>query len=291
MIKFYLFLLLLSFSICFKAQVTMLTNMPKSIAPNANIVLEIKINKGGISNFAKYQLDVPAGITITEGDSKTGNFTFENNRAKIVWVSIPAEAEYICTMKLNSGNASGILVFNQKFYFLDNGTKKEVEGEPLNVTFDANGSTVAASLPVETNNQTTTKSETPVANNNTETNNNTTTATKTETKAATTEIAPETKIVVTKNETKPEPKTEAKTTTTSNNGLVYKIQLGAYGADPGNAKFAVIGKVTINNEGGFYKALYGNFNSKDEALKKREELISKGFNGFVVSYQNGVRVK
>ncbi len=300
MIKIYSFFLFISLSLCFNAQVTMQTNMPKSIAPNANITVEIKINKGGITNFAKYQMDVPAGVTITEGDSKTGNFTFEGNRAKIVWVSIPTEPEYVVTMKLNSGTTSGANVFNHKFYFLDNGVKKEVEGEAINVTFDGSGATVASSLP-ET--KTETKTEPVTTTTTTET---TTSATTTETKVATTETKTEpvtetkteTKVVVTETKTEPvkETKTEIKVTKnentkTTSGGLVYKIQLGAYGVDPGQSKFSAIGKVTMSSEGGFVKALYGNFSSKEEALKKREELISKGFTGFVVSYQNGVRVK
>ena len=301
MIKIYSFFLFISLSLCFNGQVTMQTNMPKSIAPNANITVEIKINKGGITNFAKYQMDVPAGVTVTEGNSKTGNFTFEGNRAKIVWVSIPTEPEYVVTMKLNSGSTSGANVFNHKFYFLDNGVKKEVEGEAINVTFDVSGSTVASSLP-ET--KTETKTEPVTTTTTTET---TTSATTSETKVATTETKTEpvttkteTKVVVT--ETKTEPVKETKTepeikvtknenTKTTSVGMVYKIQLGAYGVDPGQGKFSAIGKVTMSSEGGFIKALYGNFSSKEEALKKREELISKGFTGFVVSYQNGVRVK
>jgi hypothetical protein len=314
MTKIYSFILFLSFSFCFNAQITMQTNMPKSIAPNANITVEIKINKGGITNFAKYQMDVPAGVTVTEGDSKTGNFTFESGRAKIVWVSIPTDPEFVVTFKLNAGSASGASVFNHKFYYLDNGVKKEVEGEAINVTFDGSGATVATSLPTETKTETktepvketktettTTPTETKVATTETKTEpvkETKTTTTPTETKVATTETKtepvketktePEVKVTKTEPEIKVT-KTEAKTTSAS--GVVYKIQLGAYGTDPGQGKFAAIGKVTMSNEGGFVKALYGSFSTKEEALKKREELISKGFTGFVVAYQNGVRVK
>ncbi len=284
--KIYSIVILISLSLCLNAQVTISTNMPKSIAPNANIEIQIKINKGSIANFAKYQIDVPNGVTVTEGDSKTGNFTFESNRAKIVWVSIPSEPEFIVSMKLNTGTATGPAVFTHKFYFLDNGTKKEVEADAINVTFDGNGSTTASNLPAVTQTE-------PAV-----------TKTETKTEPATTTTEPKTEPVVTKTEPKTEPvitktepittKTETKTqsNTTSTNGLVYKVQLGSFGANPGTSKFAAIGgKVVISNEAGMYKALYGNYSTKDEALKKREELITKGFIGFVVAYQNGVRVK
>lgn len=312
MTKIYSFILFISLSLCLNAQITLQTNMPKSIAPNANIVVEIKINKGGITNFAKYQMDVPTGVTVTEGDSKTGNFTFEGSRAKIVWVSIPTDPEFVVTFKLNAGSASGANVFNHKFYYLDNGVKKEVEGEAINVNFDGGGTTAATSLPTETKTEPVKETKTETTSTPTETKV-ATTETKTEpvkeTKTETTSTPTETKVATT-TETKTEPvketqtepikvtKTEPVVTVTKNenaktsaSGTVYKIQLGAYGSDPGQGKFAAIGKVTMSNEGGFVKALYGNFSSKEEALKKREELISKGFTGFIVAYQNGVRVK
>ena len=277
--KIYSIIILLNLSLCLNAQVTISTNMPKSIAPNANIELQIKINKGSVANFAKYQIDVPNGVTIIEGDSKTGNFTFESNRAKIVWVSIPTEPEFIITMKLNTGTATGSAVFTHKFYFLDNGSKKEVEADAINVTFDGSGATTASNLSPATQTEpavtkTETKTEPAVTN------------TETKTEPVVTKTDPKTEPVATKTETK----TQSNTTPT--NGLVYIVQLGSFGANPGTSKFAAIGgKVVISNEAGMYKALYGNYPTKDEALKKREELITKGFTGFVVAYQNGVRVK
>lgn len=324
------------FAFCIPAiafgQVTVQTNIPASLAPNSNFNVEIKINKGGISNFSKYQMDVPNGVTISEGDSKTGNFTFDANRAKIVWVSIPSDAEFVVTFKMNTGNASGSGAFSQKFFYLEDGGKKEVEFDPINVTFDASGATIAASLPAST-----TSASTPVATNNNNSTNSTQTSTAkttptvtstpepvkttpTETPAVsvaktntpTTQAPVETNTVVSEpvktNTVASEPVTTASTSTpepvkttptetpvttakTTSSDMVYKVQLGAYGADPGKSRFANAGKVTVSFEGGFYKVLVGNFGSKDEAISKMNELKNSGFSGFVVAYQNGVRVK
>ncbi len=70
-------LLLSIISIFTFGQVTIQTNLPASIAPNSNLNIEVKINKGSIANFSKYQMDVPAGVNVSEGNSKTGNFSFE----------------------------------------------------------------------------------------------------------------------------------------------------------------------------------------------------------------------
>src|SRR4051812_11543689 len=119
--QFKLFALSMVFGVSMFGQVTLTTNMPSSLSSGSNTDIEVKINKGSIANFAKYQMDVPAGVTISEVDSKSGNFTFENNRAKIVWVSVPSEAEFTLKFKVavsSSAPAEGAVI--QKFYFLEN---------------------------------------------------------------------------------------------------------------------------------------------------------------------------
>ncbi len=262
------------------SQVVVKTNLPQSIAPNSNLTIEIKINKGIVANFAKYQIDVPAGVTISEGESRTGNFSFEANRAKIVWVSIPTDPEFIISFKMNVGATSGNGVFNQRFFYLDNGTKKEDEMDPVTVTFSASGASTAISF-----------NESFSANTVNTANTNSTTATPT--KTTSTELTFEQKLEE-HNKKHGGQTTEEKSKTpvnTSTTGLVFRIQLGALAADPGQAKYKAIGRVDVNKEDGFYKILYGSYNSKEDAMKGREDIKAKGFDGFVVRYQDGVRVK
>ena len=259
-------------------QVTLTTNLPSSLASGSTTDMEVKINKGSITNFAKYQMDVPVGVTIAESDSKSGNFTFENNRAKIVWVSVPGDAEFTLKFKVTvtaSAPAEGAVI--QKFYFLENGAKKEVEAEAINLALggsanpkNISGSTTTKTEPVKT---------TPVA----------TTPTKTE--PAKTEPVKTTPVATTPAKTEPV-KTEPVATTPAVAGLIYRVQLAASPTDPGKSKYAALGnKVEISKEDGSYKVLYGSYNTKEEGLKGFEEAAAKGFKGFLVKYQNGVRVK
>ncbi len=292
---------LMGFAWCvLQAQVIMTANIPAELAPGSNQTIEVKINKGAISNFSKYQIDVPANVTLSEGDSKTGNFSFENNRAKIVWVSIPVESEFTVSFKMEVGNAaSGSGSFVQKFYFLDNGTKKEVEGTPYNVAFNAN----AVSAPVanapeptkttpsvpEPSTPATTKAPEPV-------------------KTVPEPSAPATPVIAkapepvkstpepvapapaTPQPIKEKPEPVAKTTVAVS-GQVFKVQIGAYNSSPPKSKYAAAGKALVSNEDGLYKVLIGNFSTREEALQKRNALKASGIDGFVVAYQNGQRVK
>jgi len=328
-------------------QVTVQTNFPASIAPNSNLLIELKLSKGAIANFSKYQMDVPAGVTVTEGNSKTGNFSFEGNRAKIVWVSIPAEAEFYFSFNMKMGATAGPGVFNQRFFYVEDNGKKEVELDPINVTFDPAGATVAATMDPggssagtnttatansdntsnsnntsvnSSNTETSANSNTTAPNNSDVASNTNTTSTNTSTEAAATETKTAKKELTFaekldahhEKHSEPEEKTAKKiaepvkaenkviTGNSSNSeekntenasGIVFKVQIGAFGSDPGKSKFSKAGKVTIINEGGKFKVLHGSFKTKEDAAAKLGELRGKGFDGFVVSYNNGVRVK
>lgn len=291
-------------------QVTMKTDIPATVANNADLLFEVKINKGAIANFTKYQLDVPEGITINEIDIKTGSFTFINNRAKVIWASIPAESEVTILLKLISGSFSGMATFNQKFYYIDNGVKKEVEAEPLLVNFKGGNSSITKSNPanaINTNVSTASQpismtSKNTVSENAPPVINNTSNSTKNVTVNSTEKI-PATKTPEPKQSSSADidklakqftPVTNTKNTakTTSDEmGLVYKIQIGASADNPGSAKYSSLQGVSIVKESGFYKVLVGSFKSKDDAIKKKTELMEKGFSGFVVAYQDGLRVK
>ena len=76
--KIVTFLSFMSFSALF-SQITITANLPSEISANATLEPEVKINKGTISNFAKYQMDVPPGYSVAPIDIKGGNFTFEQS--------------------------------------------------------------------------------------------------------------------------------------------------------------------------------------------------------------------
>jgi hypothetical protein len=264
-----------------KGQVALSTNMPGNLPAGSNTEVEVRVNKGSISNFAKYQLDVPAGVTVTEVDSRSGNFTFENNRAKIVWVSVPSDAEFSLKFKIgvtSSAPAEGSFV--QRFYYLDNGTKKEVEAAPIMVAIggSANPKNLSGST-TQTNTKTTTQ---PVAS----------TPAKTEpVKTEPVKTQPVKTEPVKTEPVKTEPVKTEPAVTASNPGLIYRVQLASSPSDPGKSRYSALGNVDISKEDGAYKVLYGKYNTKEEALKGFDEAAAKGFKGFIVKYQNGVRVK
>ena len=117
--------------------VTLKTNFPASAKPGTGFTAEITINKGQLAGFAKFQLELPSGMTATEGDSKGGTFTMTGQTAKIIWTSVPSSAEFVITMNIVvDPSASGERVVTGKYSYIENNVKQQVEISPATIQID-----------------------------------------------------------------------------------------------------------------------------------------------------------
>jgi hypothetical protein len=265
--KIITFLVLINFSVLF-AQVSITANLPTQMVANSKFTTEVKIVKGELSNFAKYQIDVPLGYVITPIDIKGGNFTFENQRAKLVWVSLPADEFFSISyqIEVNSSAAdTGILA--QKFYYLENNEKKEVETKPVTVTIGAIQMSTVNGISAQ-------------SNLGTSVNTSVVSVTDPSSNTSSTIIS---NPIINSN-------SSAVASVSGDSGFSYRVQIGSFSAEPSKSKFSKIGKVYIDLINGAYKVTAGNFNARQDAVLYRDELQAKGFPGFIIVLKNGQRV-
>ncbi|MBK6522941.1 MAG: SPOR domain-containing protein [Sphingobacteriaceae bacterium] len=268
-------------------------NIPDKLAAYSTHTIEIAIKKGSNSSFSKYQLDVPPNVTIKEGISKDGNFSFEKQQAKLVWVESPKTDEFTITMIMEVGNATGQAMFEHRYFYIDGESRKEISDGPMHVEFTPGtprDKTIAETKLIEPA-KTNTVASTPTVANTTPT----TAITKTEEPKKVNITIPVSKTITPTSTVVPvaaiTPTNSSNTTPQSIEIKEYKVQIGSFGAKPSMAKYGNIGKVTVVEEAGIFKILAGSFPTKEEAIKKMEELKTQGHQGFVVLYINGVKAK
>lgn len=261
------------------AQAGLQSTLPGTIGINSELTFEVKISKGAVSNFSKYQIDVPAGVTISEVDSKGGAFSFGSNRAKIIWVNTPPDAEFVIRMKLNAGTAFGPGYFHHKYYYLENEARREIESGPVPVVFSGSGTFTVAPLIVGARTETLTEKT------------NLTASVNPATPRPTAVTASATPVAVAKKEIAASPSLTEQKTPSGAGTIVYRVQLSAGSEKPATGKYAGVKDLEVVKEGAMFKVLVGALASKEEAVRLKNDLAAKGFNGFVVAYQNGERVK
>ncbi len=139
--------------------VTISANFPKSANVATEFTAEIKINKGSIVGFAKLQLEVPQGFTVKELDSKTGNFSFATNIAKIIWTSMPSDQEFSVKFAISAdASAAGAKTIASKFSYVSNNNKEVIEMTPVEIMIGDGSTTPVATTstpPAETTSSTT----------------------------------------------------------------------------------------------------------------------------------------
>lgn len=243
--------------------------------PNSNIIcsrtitngssanefnVEVKIKKGGIKGFAKFQETLPAGYNAKAGTTSLSSFSVSDGKLKFVWVSLPADEELVISYILEKGSdaAAESKLENGEFSYLENDQSKKVK-----LPVDVLGSPAARVAQTETTTQTPTVS--------TETNSNQVTTT--------------------------EPvKTEPKEAVARKEGNVqYHVQVGAFKnaiqSDVLAKKFNISETIKSEMAEGYSKFMVGDFGEYKQARSHRENVKQKGCNSaFVVAYNGAKRI-
>jgi|ERR1700756_3402051 len=299
-----------TFSLASAQEVSITNSLPSSASAGQPIEAKYNLTKSPtMGSFAKFQVDLPAGYSAESVEIKGGNFTFENNRVKIVWVSLPGDASFDFIFRMTPpSTASGSVTFAPQFYYLENNMKKEYVVPPSSITFG--GDAVASNTTTSDNNSgsntsTTDNSSNTDNSNNTATDNSSSTnnvtvnsTTDNNSSSNNTSTTTDNSTATTTNNTPPPvektppPANNNNTPPATKSNVVYHVQLAALTNKPSKSKFAEYGSVKIVEDAGLFKVLVGSFKTLEEARAYKKTLIAKGAEGcFVVAYENGVRVK
>ncbi len=83
-------------------------------------IINLLVNKEDKKKFAKIEEDIPYGYTAVNIDDKNGIFTFKDQKAKFLWMNLPAESFYIVSYRLIPKNDAklGSPVVSGKFSYL-----------------------------------------------------------------------------------------------------------------------------------------------------------------------------
>lgn len=109
----------------------------QSISAN-EVKVEIVINKDQLSSFARLAESIPEGSTIKYAKSEGGRLTIQDNKVKIIWLTLPQQnsitiSYIVSTESLKEGNYS----ISGNFSYVDGGLTKEFEIPANNFTINS----------------------------------------------------------------------------------------------------------------------------------------------------------
>lgn len=104
----------------------------RTVSPTSDkeFVVDLLINKKdlGKDEFAKIQENIPPGYTAQGIETKGGIFTFKDNKAKFLWMTLPQEDEFQVSYKIVAKSVVDMksVALNGSFSYIENGNTKSI---------------------------------------------------------------------------------------------------------------------------------------------------------------------
>lgn len=100
-------------------------DIPSQLSPGEEVVVSVEISKGDIQGFAKLQLEVPTGLTISAVETQGASFTFADQKAKFIWMALPPEESFTISYNLQvSQTAIGLKELGGRFSYIEDNERK-----------------------------------------------------------------------------------------------------------------------------------------------------------------------
>lgn len=131
--------------------VQMKMNTPSSVQAGAEFRVEVRLNKGDTEGFARFQQKLPLGLTAVPEESSAGNFSFEDQHVRLIWLSLPSDKEIKIAYKIKvDERLTGNFNLKGAFSYINNNEK--VTEETANQQISINpSSTIDPKLLVDIN--------------------------------------------------------------------------------------------------------------------------------------------
>ena len=88
------FIGVLSISMFIDSNVELFMTVDNEIDAGSEITVLINISKGDNRSFARFQQELPNGLTVSPLNLSNGNFIFEDNKLKIIWLKLPEADDF-----------------------------------------------------------------------------------------------------------------------------------------------------------------------------------------------------
>ncbi|MFO7828055.1 MAG: hypothetical protein R6V23_05500 [Bacteroidales bacterium] len=82
------------------SDVTLNMNVPGQVEAGNEITVEVTFNKSDFESFARFQQEIPAGLTPVPVNTANADYSFKDQKVKFIWLKLPDEEEITVSYKL-----------------------------------------------------------------------------------------------------------------------------------------------------------------------------------------------
>ena len=126
----------------FDGEVSLSINAPQVVTAGEEFQVKVKLNKGKLESFSRFLQELPAGLKATAVNSANADFTFKDNKVRVIWLKMPDSdtVTIVYTIKPDA-RLKGTFNMTGKFSYISNNERMSTDAEPLNITINPNPNT------------------------------------------------------------------------------------------------------------------------------------------------------
>lgn len=101
---------------------------PDRVKREGEFTVTVEIEKGAITGFAKYQVNLPVGVEAIEVESQGATFTYAQHKAKFIWMTLPEGDKFQIKYKVKVTDPYlAIIPLTGSFSYLDENKRMTVD--------------------------------------------------------------------------------------------------------------------------------------------------------------------
>ena len=119
----------------FPGDVSITLQAPSEVTAGTEFEVNVTLNKSDLEGFSRFQQDIPPGLEAISAKSANADFSFSENRLRLIWLRMPQQNEVTVTYKIKiDQRLKGVFDLGGKFSYIDNNERKSVDLTPQSIT-------------------------------------------------------------------------------------------------------------------------------------------------------------
>jgi len=119
----------------FPGDVSVTLLAPAEVTAGKEFEVTLTLNKSDLEGFSRFQQNIPPGLEALSASSANADFTFSENRLRLIWLRMPQEEEVTVTYRIKvDPRLKGSFELGGKFSYIDENERKSVDVTPMAVT-------------------------------------------------------------------------------------------------------------------------------------------------------------
>ena len=117
---------ILLFNTFLSQDISVRVSAPAAVVAGNTIEVEVKIDKGKLQGFARYQVELPNGVVASPIERAFADFEFRDNTMKLIWLNLPPEEIITIRYQLMiNERLKGDLDLSGTFSFIDRNQRQQ----------------------------------------------------------------------------------------------------------------------------------------------------------------------